>query len=453
MNRIVAVGGIVLAAVLVAGLASGQTANQVIQSVETRWADVYCDLLEVSRPNPGELMVRFRYRNAGKQPFRFPGLSNLLRQAAALEPAGGKLYGPLKDATGQEVASSTINDGTMSGKAIAAGASQAHYVKLEAPPDAVTAITVMAPGTIPFENVTIGAKPAAAPMTAPLKPLASADGETEGLVLEVTDVRRTTGGSLTVLFRYRNTGTSRFSFPGLSNQVSRSYVVDSGAKRKYEVIQLENRSSLCSTTLEVAGTGGQRLDAGDLLNAWARFPAPPAETKTISFTVPGFVPVEKLEIAGTGAGSAAAGSALAGAVVGLEATLKDLGARVTDKEVRIEMAADVLFDFDKADIKREAEPALDKVATVVKAYPGARVAIEGHTDGKGNDDYNMALSERRADAVARWLIRRGAMDGSNVSTKGWGKTRPAAPNTKPDGSDDPDGRAKNRRVEIVVAKA
>jgi outer membrane protein OmpA-like peptidoglycan-associated protein len=132
--------------------------------------------------------------------------------------------------------------------------------------------------------------------------------------------------------------------------------------------------------------------------------------------------------------------------------LKDLGAKVTEAEIRIDLSADVLFDFDEAEIKKEAEPSLRKVATVLNANPGAKVSIEGHTDGKGADAYNQTLSEQRAASVRRWLITNGKANAATIGTRGWGKTKPIAHNTKPDGSDDPEGRAKNRRVEIVVRK-
>ena len=125
---------------------------------------------------------------------------------------------------------------------------------------------------------------------------------------------------------------------------------------------------------------------------------------------------------------------------------------LTDTEIRIDLAADVLFDFDKAEIKKEAEPSLQKLATVIQGNPGARVAIEGHTDGRGADDYNQKLSEARAASVKQWLVTNAKIDGAAISTRGLGKTRPVAPNAKPDGSDDPQGRARNRRVEIVVRK-
>lgn len=139
---------------------------------------------------------------------------------------------------------------------------------------------------------------------------------------------------------------------------------------------------------------------------------------------------------------------LGGRVDPLQAALKDLGATVQGKEIKIDLAADVLFDFDKADLRPQARPALEKVAAVLKTYPKAAVTIDGHTDGKGNDQYNQKLSGRRAESVKRWLTQEGV--GVRMTAHGWGKSRPVVPNTKPDGSDDPDGRQKNRRVEITV---
>ena len=62
----------------------------------------------------------------------------------------------------------------------------------------------------------------------------------------------------------------------------------------------------------------------------------------------------------------------------------------------------------------------------------------------------MTLSENRAGAVKKWLVDKGGINTSRITTKGWGETRPVAPNKKPDGSDDPEGRQKNRRVELTL---
>lgn len=167
-------------------------------------------------------------------------------------------------------------------------------------------------------------------------------------------------------------------------------------------------------------------------------PVPPGATAKI-LPVSGKV----LELRGLASGVAGKASAV-------EAALKDLGAKVTEQEIRIELSADVLFDFDKADLRAEAAPALEKVAAVFRAYPAAVATIEGHADSKGDDRYNQELSERRAASVKGWLVGHGA--GNPITTGGWGETKPVAPNSKPGGADDPEGRQKNRRVEITLKK-
>jgi len=143
---------------------------------------------------------------------------------------------------------------------------------------------------------------------------------------------------------------------------------------------------------------------------------------------------------------------IVGAALGIAAILKDLDAKVTDREIRITLPADVLFDFDKATIRPDASDALAKVANVLKEYAKAPVDIEGHTDGKGKADYNQRLSERRARSVKDWLVKSGGIAAARMTTKGLGMTKPVAPNTTPAGKDDPAGRQKNRRVELVIHK-
>lgn len=127
--------------------------------------------------------------------------------------------------------------------------------------------------------------------------------------------------------------------------------------------------------------------------------------------------------------------------------LTELNARRTEGSIVLDLPTDVLFDFDKAVIRPDAVPALAKAAEVLKSYPTAKVTIGGHTDSKGDETYNNALSLRRAKAVADRLS---GTAGRPLAAEGFGETRPVAPNTRPDGSDDPDGRQKNRRVEIRI---
>ena len=126
--------------------------------------------------------------------------------------------------------------------------------------------------------------------------------------------------------------------------------------------------------------------------------------------------------------------------------MQDLGAKETDLEVHVELPADVLFDFDKAEIRADAASALGNVATIIRAYPSGSAALEGHTDAKGDDAYNQRLSERRAESVRRWLADKERIDAGKLSARGWGERRPVASN------DTDQGRQKNRRVEVVIRK-
>lgn len=143
-------------------------------------------------------------------------------------------------------------------------------------------------------------------------------------------------------------------------------------------------------------------------------------------------------------------SGIEGEVLEIEAVLKELNAQVSDTEIKIEMSGDILFDFDKATIRKKAEPTLKDVATVIDKYQAKNVLIEGHTDEKGSDRYNQKLSKARAKSVKNWLVQNANIEKKIIQAKGWGEAKPIAQNRHKDGSDNPEGRQKNRRVEITV---
>ncbi len=122
-------------------------------------------------------------------------------------------------------------------------------------------------------------------------------------------------------------------------------------------------------------------------------------------------------------------------------------ARIT-QEARgtIVSLSDILFDFDRATLKREVEFNLVRVATILNQFPEMRVAIEGHTDNVGKADYNLELSERRAAAVREFLIAQGVAAG-RLTSAGFGMTRPLADNATAE------GRQRNRRVDLVIQEA
>lgn len=109
----------------------------------------------------------------------------------------------------------------------------------------------------------------------------------------------------------------------------------------------------------------------------------------------------------------------------------------------------IYFDFDKSDIRDESIVELNKLLVFLNANPSVVVEISGHTDSRGEDDYNMRLSDRRAKGVVAWLKARDVPSKRMIS-KGYGETRHIAPNENPDGTDNPEGRQMNRRIELTI---
>jgi outer membrane protein OmpA-like peptidoglycan-associated protein len=129
--------------------------------------------------------------------------------------------------------------------------------------------------------------------------------------------------------------------------------------------------------------------------------------------------------------------------------LSQLGAKQdVDQAIRFSLPADILFDFDKATLRPDAQAPLLKAKQLIAAYPKAPVTIIGYTDAKGEDAYNDRLSMARASTVSARLMDSG---NRHTTVKGYGERDPVAPNARPDGSDDPEGRQRNRRVEIILS--
>jgi chemotaxis protein MotB len=137
---------------------------------------------------------------------------------------------------------------------------------------------------------------------------------------------------------------------------------------------------------------------------------------------------------------------------------KSLSKEIQDKQVTLEMAekglvvtflSEILFDSGKAKIKKEAMPSLDKVVDVVKnVVPGLNIGIEGHTDNqpikRSGWKSNWELSTARATSVIHYFINEKGIAPQRLAAIGYGEFRPVASN------DTPEGRRKNRRVEIVI---
>ena len=111
--------------------------------------------------------------------------------------------------------------------------------------------------------------------------------------------------------------------------------------------------------------------------------------------------------------------------------------------IKVEFNEKILFAFSKSDLSDAAKTNLNKLVDVLGKYPNTNIEIQGHTDSRGTDEYNMGLSERRATSVANYLEGQG-IAASRITTKGYGESAPAYSN------DTEEGMAQNRRVEFLI---
>ena len=127
-------------------------------------------------------------------------------------------------------------------------------------------------------------------------------------------------------------------------------------------------------------------------------------------------------------------------------TLMYLDKIIIDKAIVLE---NIYYEFAKWDITPEAAQELDKLIDILIDNPEISIELSSHTDSVDTEAYNMRLSQRRAESAVNYIIQAG-IDPTRIIAKGYGESRPIAPNTNPDGTDNPEGRAKNRRTEFKV---
>jgi len=129
----------------------------------------------------------------------------------------------------------------------------------------------------------------------------------------------------------------------------------------------------------------------------------------------------------------------------LQRQIDALQAEATDRGLVLTLG-DVLFASGRAELKVGATDNLDKLIAFLNSYPNRSVMIEGHTDNQGSDDYNMGLSERRADSVKSYLMEQG-ISSQRLVASGKGEAQPLADN------ESESGRQQNRRVEVIIENA
>ena len=116
----------------------------------------------------------------------------------------------------------------------------------------------------------------------------------------------------------------------------------------------------------------------------------------------------------------------------------------------VDLAADVLFAFNSDRLSPAAQAELQETAKLIRERAKGPIRVEGHTDSVGSPSYNLGLSQRRAEAVRAALERLLAGRPTQFQVRGFGASKPIAPNRNPDGSDNPKGRQRNRRVTVAI---
>ena len=111
--------------------------------------------------------------------------------------------------------------------------------------------------------------------------------------------------------------------------------------------------------------------------------------------------------------------------------------------------ANILFDFDKYFLRSKSKDVLKNLKEYMMANPNVNIKLTGHADHIGTNEYNMGLSKKRAESTFSYLVKNGISE-NRLSSEWFGEEKPVAANQNPDGTDNPDGRQKNRRVEIHV---
>jgi flagellar motor protein MotB len=368
------------------------------QQVETEIEGVKAELVEL-RQSGGVLRLAVRFANDGANMVDVNAFE--VGRIVLLDAKSKKKHLPIKDADGRWVAG-PIGDDIAGGRIvlrIPAKQSTVVWAYFE-PLTAGSTMNVEVPHVFPFENVAVTEGP--------------------GKILSSTTAATTPGGGVATLVsskrgdqvlnvRLRLTPEKgrTVELPDSYLRYKHVFLFDPAAKRKYPLMKVSD-GDFQGQPLTVPGDGGSFVyDWRKTTLVSLTFQAPPDTVQHVDVMVPQFLPFEAVKIEGLG-GAAAGGTQAAGTTLGLEGALKELKAQVTASEIRIDLAADVLFDFDKAEIKKQAESTLQNLATVLKANPGATVAIEGHTDGRGRTTTTRSCRKR---------VRRASSNGSSQTRK------------------------------------
>ncbi len=407
------------------------------ETFETEIPDVTAEVVEL-RTSSGVTRLAVRFVNNGTTKAESEHYS--VGKIVLVDVKSKQKHMPIKDASGLFVGG-PIGDTTLDGGRIYVVLEPSQQVVVWAYFNAISAGTVVSvevPQMFPFEDVVVTEG------SSTLLSAGSARSSPTGVVATLVSVRRA-DQALQVRLKLAAEPGVEVDLRSPYFMYKDVYLFDPTGKRKYPLLK-------DSEGLWQASPRDDDIGGGYIIPNWSKpilmsltFQAPPDAVLKLDLILPDFVPFEAVPIEGLG-GATTGGVAATGKTLGLEGALQELAAEVTPEEIRINLSADVLFDFDNAELRSAAESQLNNLLTVVNSRPADRVTIEGHTDVRGEAPYNQALSLQRAGAVRAWLMGHG-IAADRITATGAGEARPVRT-----GATEADHQA-NRRVEIRIGKS
>lgn len=416
---------------------SSPVLGQINEAIETNWEGVTAKL-DCCQQDEYQLYIQVVFENTGEKEAK-PGAPIYLKDIYLLDPETDTKVFVLKDAEENYLGGplSDLNDGGRWWVSIPAQGKTILWALFPPFSGKEPVIDVVIPEILPFEGieVTIG------------KFEEIKTHETNLFPAKATLIStKRSRGAVSVRIRLKNETERKVG--GSAILYKNAFLYDFQNGRKYPVLR-DNEGHLIATPQSDQNNGGRwwpsYLNKEGKKLIYMKFQAPPDDVKEVSVIIPSFVPFIRVILTGKSNVTDHSGIQVVGIQTGLERVLKDLNATETEEEIKIQLPSEVLFDFDKSQLRTEAESTLSKVLQVIHEYPECTILIEGHTDSKGSDVYNQTLSEKRAQSVKAWFLSSGINE-SKISTKGYGESKPVASN------DTDEGRQKNRRVEITIQK-
>ncbi|MDT7619576.1 MAG: OmpA-OmpF porin, family [Pseudonocardiales bacterium] len=306
--------------------------------------------------------------------------------------------------------------------------------------------------------VSQSSSPAVAPRVAAGVPAANGAARDDGVVArgesasetsEARNIRLVRNGDEVALqFELRNGGATSISPSGwIDPRQRRLLLFDLPRGTSYQVLTESSNAGFKGTWGRLSGNWMTPVAPDQSITLTAVFAAPPPEATSMLVALGDLLPVQ-VPITPTGSAVLRSDPILFDHHRDPNAGPLVCAAAHRAGPTQFRLPADVLFAFDSATLSPAAQTALTVLAKQVNGTSG-NVAVAGNTDAIGSDAYNQTLSEQRAAAVAD-ALRRTLGGNFTFTSVGFGKTKPVAPNTNLDGSDNPDGRAQNRRVDVNV---